>query len=232
MDCPPNSRYSKCMTACPASCSDLAAPSDCDMPCLEGCECLPGYVFSGFSCVPYKECGCTYLNKYYKAGERFTTDDCSQTCVCTESSTVNCQRTLCSPQEICTIANLTRGCYISGPCLENPCENGGECIEKTVNAENKTMYCQCPETHGGTFCEAEKPKGEPFNPTIYIVVGTMLAVILLCTITGLVLWRCNARRKKKNSQGSDYFVNDTESTSNSSIYQEADWAVNAAYVEE
>ncbi|XP_029473208.1 IgGFc-binding protein-like [Rhinatrema bivittatum] len=66
IDCPANSRYSKCMAACPASCSNLAAASDCDLPCLEGCECLPGHVLSGFECVPYKDCGCTYLSKYYK----------------------------------------------------------------------------------------------------------------------------------------------------------------------
>nr|XP_033814887.1 IgGFc-binding protein-like [Geotrypetes seraphini] len=233
MSCPPNSRYSKCMTACPASCSDLAAPSDCDMPCQEGCECLPGYVLSGFSCVPYKECGCTYLNKYYKAGERFTTDDCSQTCTCTESSTVNCQRTRCSPQEVCTIANLTRGCYIPGPCLENPCKNGGTCVETTMEGKNKIAFCQCLEAYQGDVCEADKPRGEPFNPTIYIVVGTVLAVILISAITALVLWRCNARRKKKNPKGSratDYFVNGTEDRLG--FRQEPGWAVNAAYDEE
>lgn len=54
------------MSACPASCNDLTSPSECTSPCVEGCECLPGYILSGFDCVPYKQCGCTYLNKYYE----------------------------------------------------------------------------------------------------------------------------------------------------------------------
>lgn len=61
-----NSQYNACATACPASCGDLAAPWDCEAPCLEGCECLPGFVLSGLDCVPYKECGCLYRNMYYK----------------------------------------------------------------------------------------------------------------------------------------------------------------------
>lgn len=66
MSCPANSNYSSCMSACPASCNDLTSPSECESPCVEGCECLPGYVLSGSDCVPYKQCGCTYLNKYYE----------------------------------------------------------------------------------------------------------------------------------------------------------------------
>uniref|UniRef100_H2ZW79 VWFD domain-containing protein n=1 Tax=Latimeria chalumnae TaxID=7897 RepID=H2ZW79_LATCH len=110
MKCPPNSQYTSCMSACPASCSNLAAPSECESSCLEGCECLPGFVLSGFDCVPYKECGCSYLNNYYKVNEHFMTDDCSQSCICTQSSTVSCQRTQCTPEESCTIFSFTRGC--------------------------------------------------------------------------------------------------------------------------
>ena len=66
MSCPPNSKYNSCMTACPASCSDMTSPSECESPCVEGCECLPGYVLSDSECVPYRECGCTYLDKYYE----------------------------------------------------------------------------------------------------------------------------------------------------------------------
>jgi len=66
ISCPANSNYSSCMSACPASCSDFTSPSECESPCVEGCECLPGYVLSGFDCVPYRQCGCTYLGKYYE----------------------------------------------------------------------------------------------------------------------------------------------------------------------
>ncbi|XP_037263521.1 zonadhesin-like [Falco rusticolus] len=113
ISCPANSNYSSCISACPASCSDLTSPSECESPCVEGCECLPGYVLSGFDCVPYKQCGCTYLDKYYEIGEIFTTDDCSQRCQCTESSTVSCSNIVCGSDEICGISNYSRGCYRS-----------------------------------------------------------------------------------------------------------------------
>ncbi|XP_064418250.1 zonadhesin-like [Latimeria chalumnae] len=166
MKCPPNSQYTSCMSACPASCSNLAAPSECESSCLEGCECLPGFVLSGFDCVPYKECGCSYLNNYYKVNEHFMTDDCSQSCICTQSSTVSCQRTQCTPEESCTIFSFTRGCFQAGPCLQNPCENGGVCVPLTVAANNsQNFYCECPETHVGTYCETEKPT-DPAGPCL------------------------------------------------------------------
>ncbi|XP_018422430.1 PREDICTED: zonadhesin-like [Nanorana parkeri] len=66
LTCPANSVYKDCMSACPASCSNMASESECEAPCTEGCQCEPGYILSGYDCVPYKDCGCTYLNKYYK----------------------------------------------------------------------------------------------------------------------------------------------------------------------
>lgn len=66
ISCPANSNYTSCASACPASCSDFTSPSECESPCVEGCECLPGYILSDSECVPYKECGCTYLDKYYE----------------------------------------------------------------------------------------------------------------------------------------------------------------------
>ncbi|NXY48780.1 ZAN protein, partial [Ceuthmochares aereus] len=153
--CPDNSKYSSCMSACPASCNDLTSPSECESPCVEGCECLPGYVLSGFNCVPYKQCGCTYLNKYYEIGEIFTTDDCSQRCQCTESSTVSCSNIACESGEICGISNYSRGCYRSGPCMPNPCKNDGICSE-TTNDTHLRFNCECSELYTGPSCEEEK----------------------------------------------------------------------------
>lgn len=66
LQCGPNSNYKTCMTACPASCADLAAPSECEQTmCLEGCQCDPGFTMSGNECVPYNECGCNFLGRYY-----------------------------------------------------------------------------------------------------------------------------------------------------------------------
>jgi len=64
--CGANSTYSFLMTSCPASCADLAAPSDCEQTELvEGCQCGSGFVLSDQDCVPYSQCGCTYLDRYY-----------------------------------------------------------------------------------------------------------------------------------------------------------------------
>ncbi|KAG6931905.1 zonadhesin, partial [Chelydra serpentina] len=203
MQCPPNSKYSSCMTACPDSCSDLAASSECESPCAEGCECLPGYVLSGYDCVPYKECGCSFLNTYYKAGETFVTDDCSQTCECTTSSSVACTRAACARSEICTIANFTRGCYIPGPCLQNLCENGGTCIEDTSESSNSSsnFSCVCPDGYEGPLCEAETPDDPviPFNSLVYIIVGVAAGIIVLALIISLVVWRSKLRMNRKKS---------------------------------
>lgn len=68
--CSANSTYDPCMSACPASCANLAAPSDCDMDyCMEGCKCADGFVMSEGSCVPYNGCGCDYLGRYYPVRE-------------------------------------------------------------------------------------------------------------------------------------------------------------------
>ncbi|NXG04623.1 ZAN protein, partial [Sakesphorus luctuosus] len=187
ISCPANSNYSSCMSACPASCNDLTSPSECESPCVEGCECLPGYVLSGFDCVPYKQCGCTYLNKYYEIGEIFTTDDCSQTCQCTESSTVFCSDEVCGPDEICDISNYSRGCYRSGPCMPNPCKNDGVCSE-TSNNTSLHFYCECSELYTGPKCEAEKivedpgtedPKGNTIAIVIAVMAGVAVIVILI-----------------------------------------------------
>ncbi|XP_063023602.1 IgGFc-binding protein-like [Melospiza melodia melodia] len=196
MSCPPNSKYSSCMSACPASCNDLTSPSECESPCVEGCECLPGYVLSGFECVPYKQCGCTYLNKYYEIGEIFTTDDCSQKCQCTESSTVSCSDEVCGSGEICDISNYTRGCYRSGPCMPNPCKNDGICSE-TSNSTS-LHFCECSELYTGLNCEAEKiaedPGTEDSDYTIAIVIGVVAGVVVIVILISSAVYLFRTKR--------------------------------------
>ncbi|CAI9601658.1 unnamed protein product, partial [Staurois parvus] len=64
--CPANSHYNPCTSACPATCLDQSAPSDCNKPCTDACECDNGFVLSGHVCVPVSECGCFYNGKYYQ----------------------------------------------------------------------------------------------------------------------------------------------------------------------
>lgn len=54
------------MTRCPASCTNLAAPRDCEGPCVEGCASLPGYIYSGARSLPLAHCGCTNNGIYYQ----------------------------------------------------------------------------------------------------------------------------------------------------------------------
>ncbi|XP_074402790.1 IgGFc-binding protein [Zonotrichia albicollis] len=196
MSCPPNSKYSSCMSACPASCNDLTSPSECESPCVEGCECLPGYVLSGLECVPYKQCGCTYLNKYYEIGEIFTTDDCSQKCQCTESSTVFCSDEVCGSGEICDISNYTRGCYRSGPCMPNPCKNDGICSE-TSNSTS-LHFCECSELYTGLNCEAEKiaedPGTEDSDYTVAIVIGVVAGVVVIVILISSAVYLFRTKR--------------------------------------
>ncbi|KAG8445086.1 hypothetical protein GDO86_010015 [Hymenochirus boettgeri] len=213
LPCGPNSKYKSCMNACPASCNNLASEAECEAPCSEGCQCDPGYVLSGFDCVPYRHCGCTYLNIYYQYGDTFITEDCTQNCTCTETSYVVCSDLQCKPNEMCTTANQIRDCYILGPCLENPCENGGTCVEGSleVNSTNN-MHCICPETHTGYFCEAEK-KGHK-DTIIYIVIGVVVGIFVIGFLF-LFLAFCFFRRSKKFLIDSD--VSDDGSVSLSRI---------------
>uniref|UniRef100_A0A672PR82 Zonadhesin, like n=1 Tax=Sinocyclocheilus grahami TaxID=75366 RepID=A0A672PR82_SINGR len=157
LQCGPNSNYSICMTPCPASCADLAAPSECEqILCVEGCICAPGFVLSDQDCVPYSECGCTYLNRYYLLKETFVTEDCSQSCECTSTGAV-CQTKGCGDNEICTVYDTKRDCYKSSPCLSSPCENDGTCVEK---ADGSGYTCTCSEGFEGTNCEILKIPSE------------------------------------------------------------------------
>lgn len=83
LPCSANSTYSACMTSCPASCSNLAAPSECDTTnCIEGCQCAAGFVMSEETCVPYRECGCTFLDRYYPVRRFLKCTLCVFQCVC------------------------------------------------------------------------------------------------------------------------------------------------------
>ncbi|OPJ78925.1 zonadhesin-like [Patagioenas fasciata monilis] len=184
LSCPANSNYSSCMSACPASCMDFTSPSECESPCVEGCECLPGYILSGSDCVPYRQCGCTYLDKYYEIGEIFTTDDCSQECQCTESSTVSCTEKACGSDEICGISNYTRGCYRSGPCMPDPCMNDGVCSE--TNSTSVLFHCECSEVYTGQNCDIErtvdtstKDSESHVSAIIIGVVAGVVAIVIL-----------------------------------------------------
>ncbi|XP_030044013.1 zonadhesin [Microcaecilia unicolor] len=150
MKCPPHSTYQNCMTACPASCASLAATSECSLPCTEGCACDRGYVLSGEDCVPYSQCGSTYNNQYYPVNAHFLQGNCSQNCTCVSTGVVECHPTQCDGGNVCTVFDYTMDCYVNSPCLSDPCQNGGICIEAANG-----YSCQCPADFTGQDCELD-----------------------------------------------------------------------------
>ncbi|XP_067879874.1 zonadhesin-like [Heterodontus francisci] len=193
MACPPHSSYRSCMAACPPTCANLAAPSECDMPCLEGCECDRGFVYSDFDCVPYSQCGCTYQDKYYEVGQMFITDDCTEDCKCNTTETVQCSQMRCPENTICTIINSVRTCgKIWSNCSSNICQNGGTCVE-TVNGTT----CVCPPFYGGQNCE---------NSTNVIIVAVVVVIVVILVIAGAALIYiccCRDGRMKSRDRMSD-----------------------------
>uniref|UniRef100_A0AAQ5X438 Zonadhesin, like n=2 Tax=Amphiprion ocellaris TaxID=80972 RepID=A0AAQ5X438_AMPOC len=190
LSCNANSTYSTCMTPCPASCADLAAPSECDTTdCMEGCQCAPGFVMSEDICVPYTQCGCTFLNRYYPLKEKFVTEDCSQSCECTSTGAV-CQPKTCPDGDVCTIYNFKRDCYKASPCLSSPCLNGGIC-----EPVSDIIYtCQCPDGFEGVNCEVEKTPEGGLETKWIILIAVLVPVAVIIIVTTIV---CVCRRKSK-----------------------------------
>nr|XP_048289896.1 zonadhesin isoform X4 [Myodes glareolus] len=147
MTCPANTVYQPCMTPCPASCAKFVTPKACEGPCVEGCATIPGYIYSDTQSLPVAQCGCTTNGIYYKLGDSYVTDDCSQHCTCASQGTLLCEPYGCRVGEACTVANFTRGCFRDSPCLQNPCRNDGRCQE-----QGDTFICHCDLGYGGEFC--------------------------------------------------------------------------------
>ncbi|XP_068569750.1 zonadhesin, like [Cebidichthys violaceus] len=191
LSCDANSTYTTCMSPCPASCADLAAPSECDATaCAEGCQCAAGFVMSEGVCVPYTQCGCTFLNRYYTLKEKFVTEDCSQACECTSTGAV-CQPKTCQGGFVCTIYEFKRDCYRASPCLSYPCLNGGKCDE----ASNNTYSCRCAEGFEGTNCEVEITQSEGLETKWIILIAVLVAVVVIAIVTAVA---CACRQKAKN----------------------------------
>ncbi|XP_075139529.1 IgGFc-binding protein-like [Leptodactylus fuscus] len=112
LPCPMNSHYEFCGNACPATCTDRIAPSQCTEACVETCQCNDGFVLSGDKCVPVSGCGCTYNGAYYQANHEFWEDDnCRRICKCDPNvGLVVCKDGGCKDGERCLVSNGVRSC--------------------------------------------------------------------------------------------------------------------------
>ncbi|XP_045296879.1 IgGFc-binding protein-like isoform X2 [Leopardus geoffroyi] len=75
--CPENSRFVPCGSACPATCANPSAPEHCSHPCAPTCQCLPGYLLQDGQCMPPAHCSC-----FLHQGRTFWTDNCTWHCHC------------------------------------------------------------------------------------------------------------------------------------------------------
>ena len=124
--CPPNSHWNSCGSACPLTCADKpGVPKFCTKQCVEQCSCDPGFVLSGKTCVPLRQCGCQddKFGGYFTFGYKFHPKTCD------ERKEYNCTTPFGKLDEV----DL-------GPCpAKTQCVNG-ECVPDTVGYCRGTGY--------------------------------------------------------------------------------------------
>ncbi|XP_075908362.1 zonadhesin-like [Petromyzon marinus] len=185
--CPLNSVYVERMSACPSTCGDLAASSNCELPDVEGCQCMPGFVMSGFDCIPFTQCGCLYENSYREAGETFYASGCNKNCTCMKANLVQCTDTSCGANELCTVGDFTIGCFADDPCAHVTCENGGTCS----SLSGQQVTCQCPPPFTGDRCESTMSPASTASPGDLCAAGNTCLNGGSCTeVGGQIHCRC------------------------------------------
>ncbi|XP_017895488.1 PREDICTED: LOW QUALITY PROTEIN: zonadhesin [Capra hircus] len=149
---------------------------------------------------PLAHCGCTNNGIYYQQGDSFVNDDCSQRCTCARTGLLLCEPLGCSPGEVCTLGNRTRGCFRDSPCLQNPCQNDGRCREQGTH-----FTCECEPGYGGDRCMEPRDVPPPEKPassfaSILLPLLVPMVVIVLVAVTRGCISRRKGRREKTQSQ--------------------------------
>ncbi|NP_001158127.1 Fc fragment of IgG binding protein like 1 precursor [Mus musculus] len=167
--CPVNSHYELCGPPCPASCPPPArhtAPTACDGPCVEGCQCDKGFVLSADQCVPLDGgCGCWVNGTYYEAGTEFWADTtCSKRCHCGPGGdSLVCKPASCGLGEECALlASGEIGCQ---PISIAECQILGDPTYITLDGHRFDFQGTC-EYLLSAPCHAPPTGTEYFNVTV------------------------------------------------------------------
>eukprot|EP00074_Homo_sapiens_P065860 XP_011514857.1 zonadhesin isoform X2 [Homo sapiens] len=87
------------------------------------------------------------------------------------------------------------------PCLQNPCQNDGQCRE-----QGATFTCECEVGYGGGLCMEPRDAPPPRKPEASNLVGVLLGllvpvVVVLLAVTRECIYR--TRRKREKTQEGD-----------------------------
>uniref|UniRef100_A0A8C8RYE6 Uncharacterized protein n=1 Tax=Pelusios castaneus TaxID=367368 RepID=A0A8C8RYE6_9SAUR len=108
--CPANSDYELCKPPCYDSCAHSLIQAHCSSLCAEGCFCNNGYLHSGASCVPEKQCGCVSKGLHYPVGDRVWLSGCHERCSCDDHFNFHCVPASCNPGQQCAVKGGKLGC--------------------------------------------------------------------------------------------------------------------------
>ncbi|KAM8834963.1 alpha-tectorin [Synchiropus picturatus] len=138
--CPPNSRYSSCIPVCAPQCAPTRGQRDCSGDCVEGCQCDPGYVLNGKSCILAQNCGCYTDGKYYEPKQLFWNSDCSKRCQCIGRNLIQCDPRRCKAEEECTLRYGVRGCFLR---RTQHCVASGGGVFRTFDGASLRLPASC-----------------------------------------------------------------------------------------
>ncbi|XP_008115273.2 IgGFc-binding protein isoform X2 [Anolis carolinensis] len=162
LSCPENSHYEACGNACPATCFNRTAPSKCNLPCEESCQCDEGYVRSDEACVPVMSCSCTYQGVKYGPLEEFWGDDCRTRCRCEPRlGRATCMRSSCKRNEKCVMANGVLGCH---EVTYTSCTASGDLHYTTFDGKKFDFMGTCVYQMAGVCID--NPRLTPFLVTV------------------------------------------------------------------
>ncbi|GFW45573.1 tissue factor pathway inhibitor [Trichonephila clavipes] len=137
-ECPENSHYESCGTACPLTCKNFKNPPKfCVLMCNPGCHCDPGYVKSDDgSCVLPEECSSNAPEQVCGENEQFNAcgTDCPLTCDNYDN-----------PPRVCNMM-----CRIGCECKEGFVRNrAGKCVKPEQCPRRAEQVCGENERYNG-----------------------------------------------------------------------------------